>query len=85
MPTGSAVTVHRPTWLVSTMRVWPVLLFLMVTETPGRTAPVVSCTVPLRLPLGLACANARLGRIKSQDMQDQRVTVFMIMGVRSYE
>src|SRR3979409_37882 len=46
-----------PAWLVTTVRDAPVLVFLTVTVTPGRTPPVESLVTPVMVPV-VSCADA---------------------------
>jgi hypothetical protein len=50
---------------VAISRTLPVSLLVTVIETPGITAPLASCAVPVREPTG-ACAKAKLAQAKTQ-------------------
>jgi hypothetical protein len=45
--------------------VWLVAMFLMITAAPDTIAPCGSVTVPLKVPVGPACADAKTGKHKN--------------------
>src|SRR5262249_23785213 len=75
-------TSNWPRSSLTASRVVPVPRFLMTMDTPGSTAPELSCTTPTIFPV-LVCARASAGRTIAESPIPRRADILILVMVPS--